>query len=413
MRRVLAVSLFALALACHMGLPGQTGTSRARGAGQRRGDRSHGAPDPEPTTPPITELDARKAKAPPRFEVKAPKGAPNVVIVLIDDIGFGMTQRIRRPDPHAHPRAAGGGGLRYNRFHTTALCSPTRTALLTGRNHHANNAGAIMETRHRVPRATPACAPASVTPLAEILPLNGYSTRRLRQVPRNRALGSRSRRARRPWPTAPGSTSCYGFIGGATRTSGRRPSTMDNSRRAAAYTGLPLHDGHDEQGDQVGEHAAQSLTPDKPFFMYFATGRHACAAPRPERSGSRSTRGSSTTDGTRCARRSFARQKQLGVVRRRQADARSPGDPRDGTAMSATRSGSSSARWRRLRRLRRVHRHEVGRLIDALKGLGASSTTRSCSTSSATTARARKAAGTGLQRDDGFQRPWPKRFQTS
>src|SRR5438876_9881823 len=100
-------------------------------------------PVPEPTPPTITELDARNAKAPPRFEVKAPKGAPNVVIVLIDDMGF------------AHPSTFGGtiamptldrlasGGLRYNNMHVTALCSPTRAALLTGRNHHTNNTGAV------------------------------------------------------------------------------------------------------------------------------------------------------------------------------------------------------------------------------------------------------------------------------
>src|SRR5947209_5359684 len=102
-------------------------------------------PIPAPALEPITELDARNAKAPPRFEVKAPKGAPNVVIVLIDDMGYG------------HPSTFGGGcamptldrlaagGLRYSNMHVTALCSPTRAALLTGRNHHTCNAGAVMD----------------------------------------------------------------------------------------------------------------------------------------------------------------------------------------------------------------------------------------------------------------------------
>src|SRR3972149_4657045 len=99
----------------------------------------------EPEYPPITELDARKAKAPPRFEVKAPKGAPNVVIVLIDDIGFGHSSAFGGPIHMPTVEKMAATGLKYNRFHTTALCSPTRTALLTGRNHHVNNAGAIME----------------------------------------------------------------------------------------------------------------------------------------------------------------------------------------------------------------------------------------------------------------------------
>ena len=102
-------------------------------------------PVPEPTYPESTELDARNAKAPPRFEVKAPKGAPNVVVVLLDDIGFGQSSAFGGPCKMPTLDKLGGGGLRYNDFHTTALCSPTRTALLTGRNHHVNNAGAIME----------------------------------------------------------------------------------------------------------------------------------------------------------------------------------------------------------------------------------------------------------------------------
>ena len=102
-------------------------------------------PIPEPKVTPITELDARNAKAPPRFEVKAPKGAPNVVIVLIDDIGFGSSSAFGGPINMPTLQKLADGGLRYNRFHTTALCSPTRVALLTGHNHHANNAGAVME----------------------------------------------------------------------------------------------------------------------------------------------------------------------------------------------------------------------------------------------------------------------------
>src|SRR5246500_6056669 len=84
-------------------------------------------PVPEPKPPTITELDARNAKAPPRFEVKAPKGAPNVVIVLLDDIGFGQSSAFGGPAKMPTLDKLAAGGLRYNDFHTTALCSPTRT----------------------------------------------------------------------------------------------------------------------------------------------------------------------------------------------------------------------------------------------------------------------------------------------
>lgn len=115
-------------------------------------------PIPEPQHAPIKQLDVRKAKAPPRFEVRAPKGAPNVVIVLLDDMGFGQ------------PSTFGGGiamptldrlaseGLRYNNFHTAALCSPTRAALLTGRTT-TRTTPAPSRTSPRPFQATPVCVP--------------------------------------------------------------------------------------------------------------------------------------------------------------------------------------------------------------------------------------------------------------
>jgi hypothetical protein len=134
-------------------------------------------PIPEPNRSPVTELDVRKAKAPPRFEVKAPKGAPNVVIVLLDDLGF------------AHPSTFGGAiamptldrlaaqGLRYNNMHVAALCSPTRAALITGRNHHTNNTGAVQDIATAFEGNT-GVRPASVAPLPEMLRLNGAPVRR-------------------------------------------------------------------------------------------------------------------------------------------------------------------------------------------------------------------------------------------
>ncbi len=86
-------------------------------------------PIPEPEVPSYTELDARNAKPPPRFEVKAPQGAPNVVIVLLDDIGFGQSSTFGGPARMPALDALATQGIRYNNFHTTALCSPTRTAL--------------------------------------------------------------------------------------------------------------------------------------------------------------------------------------------------------------------------------------------------------------------------------------------
>ena len=132
-------------------------------------------PIAEPERPKYKELDVRNVETPPLFKVEAPAGAPNVVIVLIDDIGFGATTPFGGPINTPTLGKLASQGLRYNNFHTTALCSPTRNALKTGRNHHTTNTGSIMESSTGFPGNT-GQVPNSVAPLAEMLRLNGYST---------------------------------------------------------------------------------------------------------------------------------------------------------------------------------------------------------------------------------------------
>jgi arylsulfatase len=132
-------------------------------------------PISQPSYPPVTELDARNVKPPPFFQVKAPADAPNVLIVLIDDMGFGQSSAFGGPVHMPTVEALANNGLRFNEFHTTALCSPTRTALLTGRNHHMANMGSITETATAFQGNT-GVRPDSIAPLAEMLRLNGYST---------------------------------------------------------------------------------------------------------------------------------------------------------------------------------------------------------------------------------------------
>lgn len=132
-------------------------------------------PIPEPAYPHSTVFDARNATPPPRFEVKAPASAPNVLIVLIDDMGFGQSSAFGGPIHMPAVEKLANEGLRYNEFHTTALCSPTRSALLSGRNHHMNNFGSIAETATTFPGQT-GQRPNNVATVAEMLRLNGYST---------------------------------------------------------------------------------------------------------------------------------------------------------------------------------------------------------------------------------------------
>ena len=111
-------------------------------------------PVPEPKPPVITELDARKATPPPRFEVKAPKGAPNVVVILLDNIGFGDLSTFGGPIQMPTLDRLAKNGLRYNNFKVPPLCSPSRVALLTGRNSHSCNFGMIAEMATAFPGNT-------------------------------------------------------------------------------------------------------------------------------------------------------------------------------------------------------------------------------------------------------------------
>jgi hypothetical protein len=187
-RIALGVALLSGVPACSPPPPAQ---STAPAAVQGGIDRTV-LPIAEPIRQPVKELDARNAKAPARWEVEPPEGAPNVVIVLIDDIGFGHSSAFGGPINMPTLEKLANNGLRYNRFHTTALCSPTRVALLTGHNHHANNAGAIMELATAFPGNT-GVRPKEITTLAEILKQNGYSTAAFGNTTRRR-LGKFPRR---------------------------------------------------------------------------------------------------------------------------------------------------------------------------------------------------------------------------
>src|SRR5438876_764364 len=226
-------------------------------------------PVPEPKPPTITEPDARDAKAPPRFEVKAPKGAPNVVVVLLDDIGFGQSSAFGGPIKMPTLDKLAAGGLRFNNFHTTALCSPTRTALLTGRNSHVNNAGAIMELATAFPGNT-GIRPQSVAPLAEMLRLNGYSTGAFGKYHETPPWEVSVSGPYDRWPTHSGFDKFYGFIGGETNQ--WSPAIYDGVARVEPPHDPKYHFTTDMTNQAINWiQAQQSLTPDKHFFVYFAT----------------------------------------------------------------------------------------------------------------------------------------------
>jgi arylsulfatase len=227
-------------------------------------------PIPEPKRPAITEFDARKVSPPPRFEVKAPAGAPNVLIILIDDMGFGMSSAFGGPIQMPTAERLADQGLRYNHFHTTALCSPTRTALLSGRNHHMNNMGGITEIATAFPGNT-GSRPNNVAPLAEMLRLNGYSTGFFGKNHETAAWEVSPSGPTDRWPTRSGFDKFYGFIGGETNQ--WAPLLYDGLTQVELRKDSNYHFMNDMTNQAIHWMRYQkSLTPDKPYFIYFAPG---------------------------------------------------------------------------------------------------------------------------------------------
>jgi arylsulfatase len=246
-----------------------TAACAATAAAQTSLDRTS-LPIQEPKYPPITELDVRKVKPPPRFEVKAPAGAPNVLIVLIDDMGFGQSSAFGGPINMPTADRLANNGLRYNHFHTTALSSPTRAALLTGRNHHMNNTGSIMETATAYPGNT-GQRPESVAPLAMMLRYNGYTTAAFGKNHETAAWEVSPSGPTDRWPTRNGFDKFYGFMGGETNQ--WSPAVYDGMTKVE----LPKDPNYHFMTDMTNQaikwvQSVKSLTPDKPFFIYFAPG---------------------------------------------------------------------------------------------------------------------------------------------
>ncbi len=324
-------------------------------------------PIPEPKPPLVRELDARNATAPPPFEVKAPAGAPNVLIVLIDDIGFGHSSSFGGPIHMPTLEKLAKGGLRYNRFHTTALCSPTRVALLTGRNHHVNNAGAIMELATGFPGNT-GIRPQSVTPLAQILRMNGYSTAAFGKYHETPPWEVSVSGPYDRWPTGSGFDKFYGFIGGETNQ--WAPAIFDGVTRVEHRPAADYHfttDMTDHAIDWVS--AQQALTPDRPFYMYFATGATHAPHHVPKQWIDK-YKGKFSGGWDKLREETFARQKAAGVIPASAKLTPRPAEIPAWDGMSAEQKRLFERQMETFAGFAEHTDHEVGRLVAQLEAIG-------------------------------------------
>ncbi len=324
-------------------------------------------PIPEPKPPTIDVLDARNVIPPGRFEVKAPSNAPNVLVVLLDDMGFGQSSAFGGPVNMPALERLANEGLRYNQFHTTALCSPTRTALLTGRNHHMNNMGGIAEVATAFPGNT-GVRPNAIAPLAETLRLNGYGTAafgKYHETPpwEVSPVGPFDR-----WPTRSGFDKFYGFITGETNQ--WAPSIYDGTVRVEPPRNPDYHFMADMADQAINwMRSVKALAPDKPFFMYFAPGAMHAPLHVPKEWIAK-YKGRFDAGWDKLREETLAKQIALGVVPQGTKLAPKPEFIKDWDSLSADEKRLFARQMEVFAGFGEYTDHEIGRLVQAIADQG-------------------------------------------
>jgi arylsulfatase len=343
-----------------------TAASAGAAAGETVLDRTV-LPVPEPARPLYKEIDARNVAMPPRFEVKAPDGAPNVVIVLIDDLGFGVPTAFGGPVSMPTLDSLAQQGLRYNNFHTTALCSPTRAALKSGRNHHTVNMAFITEMATGLPGAT-GQIPNATAPLAEMLRLNGYATAAFGKWHETAAWEASIAGPFDRWPTRQGFDKFYGFIGGETNQ--WAPFLYDGT----AVVELPKDPNYHFMTDMTDKAIAwikyqKALTPQKPSFIYFAPGATHAPHHVPQEWIAR-WKGRFDQGWDKMREETLARQIKLGVVPPGTKLAPKPPEIRDWDKLSADEKRLFTRQAEVFAAYAEYTDHEIGRMIKAFEDIG-------------------------------------------
>lgn len=320
-----------------------------------------------PKIAPITEFDARKVKAVENFTVKAPARAPNVVVILIDDLGFGATKPFGGPLATPALEKLANNGLRYNSFHTTALCSPTRAALKSGRNHHTANMGFITEMATSFPGAT-GQIPDTVAPVAEMLRLNGYSTGAFGKWHETAAWETSISGPYDRWPTHQGFDKFYGFMGGETNQ--WAPYIIDGVTPVEHPKDPDYHfmtDMTDQAIKWVGHQ--QAMTPDKPFFVYFAPGAVHAPHHAPQAWIDR-WKGKFDKGWDKIREETLARQIKAGVVPKGTKLAAKPDAIKDWDALTADEKRLFTRQAETFAGFLEYTDHEVGRMLAAIEASG-------------------------------------------
>ena len=329
-------------------------------------------PIPDPPRTGLITYDARdpETKYPPIQQLRPPKAAPNVLIILLDDAGFGAASAFGGPCQTPAAERLAAGGLKYNRFHTTALCSPTRQALLTGRNHHSVGMGGITEIASGAPGYC-SVLPNTAAPLARTLKLNGYATAQFGKCHEVPVWETSPAGPFDAWPTGGGGFEYfYGFIGGEahqwypTLYEGTNPVEVKKTPEEGYHF---MEDMTDKAIGWIGQQKA--LIPDKPFFVYFAPGATHAPHHVPKEWADK-YKGKFDQGWDKLREETFARQKDMGVI---PADCQLTARHKEIPAWDEMPEALKPV----LRRQMEVYAgfleytdHHVGRLLDSLEKLG-------------------------------------------
>ena len=323
----------------------------------RTGLITYDAKDPETKCPPIDQL-------------RPPKGAPNLLIVLIDDAGFGSTSAFGGPCQTPIAERLRTTGLTYTRFHTTALCSPTRQALLTGRNHHTVGMGCITEIASGEPGYN-SVRPNTASPIAKTLKLNGYATAQFGKCHEVPVWETSPAGPFDAWPTGGGGFEYfYGFIGGEAHQwypslyEGTIPVEPDKTPEQGYHL---VPDMTDKAIAWIGQQKA--LIPDKPFFVYFAPGATHAPHHVPKEWADK-YKGKFSQGWDKLREETFARQKKLGVI---PADAKLTPRPKEIPSWDEMPAELKPVLERQMEvyaGFMEFTDHHVGRLLDSVRELG-------------------------------------------
>ena len=326
-------------------------------------------PNPTPKFGGTINLNAKDSTPywPPT--IAPPKGAPNILLIMTDDVGFGAPSAFGGVIPTPNLERIGAAGLRYTNFHSTALCSPTRAALITGRNHHSCGFGVISEMSTGYPGYNSVLAKEKAT-VGTILQQNGYGTSWFGKNHNTPAYTASQAGPFDLWPTGMGFDYFYGFVGGD--TSQWQPNLFRGTAPIAPYVGKPGWNLTTAQADEAVSWLNQlnDIAPDKPFFCYYVPGgTHAPHHPTPE--WIKKFEGKFDEGWNALRERVFANQKKLGVI---PADAKLTPWPKDLLPEWNTLNADQKKMYAKQAEVYAAYLaytdYEIGRVIDAVEKMG-------------------------------------------